>query len=208
MIKSTSNYEMFKFREDNRDGGVKKDHVKKIKSSIESRNLLHLKPILVNEDMEIIDGQHRLIAAKELGVNIFYKVERELHPEDIIKLNVVKTWNLSDYLNFYCVHKKSSYLLLKNFMDAHNLSLRISLCFSETPKDKLIQSFKDGTFEFQEFHNSKILGYCSLTIDLLKSLISYTKFTESSRFWKALSKLFVHPDFSYTMWKETCKCFA
>src|SRR5258708_17508951 len=35
-------------------------HVKRLVKSIQTRNLLHLRPIAVDETMAVIDGQHRL----------------------------------------------------------------------------------------------------------------------------------------------------
>ena len=58
VIQRTNKYDLFKRIESNRE--VNPAHLKKIEKSISEKNFLHLYPIIVNERMEIIDGQHRL----------------------------------------------------------------------------------------------------------------------------------------------------
>ena len=86
MIQKTKDYEMFKFRDDNRP--LSQPHLKALIDSIKSKNLLEMRPIQVNAQFEVIDGQHRIAAAKALGVDIYYQVEESLNPEDIIRLNI------------------------------------------------------------------------------------------------------------------------
>src|SRR5258708_34537164 len=103
-MEKTRNYEMFKYLDANRDksNGLSLSHIRRLKQSIMDRNMLELRPICVTENMEVIDGQHRLEVAKQLGVDIYYVVKKDFKPKDLIDLNVAKTWSASDYLNFYC----------------------------------------------------------------------------------------------------------
>ena len=53
----TRDYDKFKLLEENRT--VSKSHVNKLKIAIgDNPNIMRAQPILVNEDMEVIDGQH------------------------------------------------------------------------------------------------------------------------------------------------------
>jgi hypothetical protein len=68
MVYITTKYSQFKILSDNRD--VNSLHVKRL---VESFNDMHLVcPIIVNENMEVIDGQHRLQASIETGLPIYY----------------------------------------------------------------------------------------------------------------------------------------
>jgi len=89
MIRKTTNYEIFTFREDNREK-IDKKHLARLVESIKSRNLLELRPIMVNEKLEIVDGQHRLLAAKQLGYEIYYQKEENLDCADIVRMNLSK----------------------------------------------------------------------------------------------------------------------
>lgn len=68
-MEKTKNYSLFKKYAKNRD--IDGRHVEKLIASIKTANLLDCEPILVNEKMEVIDGQHRLEAAKSLNLDIY-----------------------------------------------------------------------------------------------------------------------------------------
>jgi ParB-like chromosome segregation protein Spo0J len=69
----TTDYKLFKINKLNRI--VQTGHIEKLKKSIEKVGYLKYNPIIVNEDMEIIDGQHRYFACVKLNLPIYYEVE-------------------------------------------------------------------------------------------------------------------------------------
>lgn len=81
---STKNYDVFTMHASNREINIL--NIKKIKASLCARNMLHLRPIVVNKKMEIKDGQHRFLAAKELGLEIFYQIDDDGEDYDIVLL--------------------------------------------------------------------------------------------------------------------------
>jgi hypothetical protein len=115
-ILSTTDYAQFGIVETNRP--VDKNHVKKLKAAIKKRNLLQLNPILVNNKYEVIDGQHRLQAACELKLPIFYVVSASITQDDIATLNTnKKNWVLQDYVNYHAKNGKNAYKALLLFMN-------------------------------------------------------------------------------------------
>jgi len=66
----TYDYEIFKRMRGNRI--LNNSHVKNLVKSMKEKYLPQ--PILVNKDMEIIDGQHRFAAAEELNLPIHYLI--------------------------------------------------------------------------------------------------------------------------------------
>lgn len=100
VIHSTQSYDKFKNFLSNRD--VKGSHLKNLIESIQRKNLLHLFPIVVNKNFEIIDGQHRLAAARALNVPIYYIVDSSVTQADIAMVNNNrKGWTAKDYIKFY-----------------------------------------------------------------------------------------------------------
>lgn len=67
----TNNYDKFKTLEGNRQ--ISEGHVKKIMKSIFINGWL-CNPIKVNENMEIVDGQHRFEACKRMAIPIQYYI--------------------------------------------------------------------------------------------------------------------------------------
>lgn len=114
----TTKYEMFSFDEKNRP--IVWNHVEKLKEAIGKKNLLREYPIVVTDDLTVLDGQHRLKAAESLGVPIYYIVSQTATVGDIAATNEAqKSWSLQDYLESYCAQGKPDYLLLRNFWEKY-----------------------------------------------------------------------------------------
>lgn len=148
-ISKTTNYEMFKGLAYNRP--IKKAHVRELKIAIETRNKLSLHPIVVSKNMEVIDGQHRLEAAKELGVPVYYVIDNDESPETIIALNTNnRTWVTDDYLNYYVERGVEDYIKLAYFCKTHQVSIGTALSWLGCSTNLMIREFKNGRFEYEE----------------------------------------------------------
>lgn len=151
-VVKTSDYDIFKGIVGNRK--IYPGLVKRLTDSIRVHNMLEQNPIIVNEKMEIIDGQNRLEAAKKLGVPIWYTVVNGAGLDEIHTLNTnVQGWNTMDYLNSYIDMGKKDYKLLKEFAVHYNLSVPIAmhLLAGNTSRGinrpELYQDFREGRFE-------------------------------------------------------------
>ncbi len=146
-IFDTTDYDAFQLITANRE--VDKSHVAKLVESIKKENLLHLMPIKVNMQLEIIDGQHRLEAARILQVPIYYQMADELTEEHIRTLNAnSKNWAGSDYLNYWTVKGRPAYVELSRFMKHHpriKLTSARYLVGANNPGPGA--EFKDGRFK-------------------------------------------------------------
>lgn len=112
-VYETNDYSMFRTLDGNRH--VNKLHVKRLKESFQKSYLLS--PILINKNNEIIDGQHRFEAAKELGLPINYISCNGYGLREVQILNTnMKNWRKEDYLHAYCDLKYPEYLKFRNFM--------------------------------------------------------------------------------------------
>jgi len=123
-MEKTKNYGMFRIHTGNRF--VDPNHVKRIKKSILERNLLHVNPIIVNDRMEVLDGQHRLEAAKELEVEIHY-IKQIGGLETIHLLNTnARNWSLRDYVLSYISMGSNDYIELLDFSDKWGIPLGLA----------------------------------------------------------------------------------
>lgn len=91
----TNNFRIFHILDGNREVG----RIGFIKKLIQKFGYMRM-PILVNEKMEVIEGQHRLEACKDLNVPIHYIIQPGLGKEHCIALNIGrKNWSGRDYLH-------------------------------------------------------------------------------------------------------------
>lgn len=117
-------YAMFSRIHGNR--AIKKVHVKRLIQSFKVAYLLS--PILVNDKFQIIDGQHRFEAAKELGLPINYIVCQNYLLKEVQLLNTnMEKWAKIQYLESFCDLGHPEYIKVKNFMSQFP-ELSLSIC--------------------------------------------------------------------------------
>lgn len=127
-VYQTSDYSLFKLMEGNR--GVNKTHVASLRRALEHNNFLQDEPIEVNDQMEIIDGQHRFEAAKELGYPIFYVVKEHQTIEHVrAKNSGRKNWAWDDYATSYSLEGNKSYTNFLQLREDSKLGFRILIAY-------------------------------------------------------------------------------
>lgn len=144
---STTNYDMFKGVVGNRP--IYQPHVDRVRRSVLKKNMLARNPIKVNEDFQIIDGQHRLEVAKQLQIPIYYMIEPDGGLAEIQLLQTTRTWLTVDYLESFIAMKKTDYIKLKDFANEHRLSVSIAMSVLSQRfggHSELIRDFKEGKF--------------------------------------------------------------
>lgn len=112
----TTDYELFELFPTNRE--VKNYHVRRLMEAIERDNRLRDNPIKVTPDGEVLDGQHRLEAARRLEVPVYYTiVDRETAIEDIAEENALtKRWTRTDFMHHFRKMGRQHYQTLFDFM--------------------------------------------------------------------------------------------
>jgi len=114
-IQKTSDYSQFKTIKENRRPN--KNHIARLLKSISKKSLMADMPILVDGEMNILDGQHRYEACKLIGDPIYFKVSQVTKMEDIPMLNnTTKRWTPEDYLNQYINQGNENYIKFEDFM--------------------------------------------------------------------------------------------
>lgn len=146
-IFQTSDYDQFKFLEYNRV--AKEPHIKRLCASILNHNDLPMWPICVTSKMEVVDGQHRLLAAKRLQVPIYYVIDDDYSPIKMVTRNTTQMkWTGDDYLNYYSHQGYTDYVKLAELKKDVSWPLQCLLTWvPET--DRAMGNFKEGRFKFK-----------------------------------------------------------
>ncbi len=149
-VEETIDYEVFKKHKSNRPTNEKL--VKKLMTSIEKKNLLKSKPVVVDKEFQVIDGQHRLEAARRLNMPISYVDDEDVDIKDMVTFNTnLQPWGLSDYLNYYVNNENIEYALLQDFIEKHNLKLNIAIqLLHGTRNPNFFKEFKEGRYKYPE----------------------------------------------------------
>lgn len=107
IIYETDNFEMFKLMNANR--GITNARKKTLIESIRKHGYI-TSPIIVNEKMEVIDGQGRLLACKELNVPIAYTIVEGIGIDECMVLNAnMQNWKTLDFIKSYAQQGNADY---------------------------------------------------------------------------------------------------
>lgn len=113
----TSNYKQFKRLDGNRRVPIRR--VNKIKQSISEVGYIQ-SPIIVNEKMEIIDGQGRVAALESLRIPIDYIVVKGIGIKECRSMNINQSnWTMMDFVESYAEEGNESYIYFQNLMKAY-----------------------------------------------------------------------------------------
>lgn len=151
-VHTTTNFSIFKKLEGNRD--VEKGRAKTIQQSISENGYVGA-PIVVNEKMEVIDGQGRLKACEELSVPIPYIIVPGLTVRECMVLNRnTRNWKDIDYVRSYAHQGKTSYMRLLKLVERYGHGPQVAIYAS---KNKRVgggtgsgSSLRNGTLELSE----------------------------------------------------------
>lgn len=142
-ILRTTDYSIFNHLDGNRD--VKEKRVQKIIGSIQAIGWIH-QPIIVNEKMEIIDGQGRLEALRRLNMPVDYIIEKgaTIRQSQVIN-GVTTTWGSEDYIKSYAENGDKSYQRLLQMMNMYDVDVRTVLrAMNISTNASMIQALKNG----------------------------------------------------------------
>lgn len=166
-VYSTTKYEQFKRLKGNRD--VTNKRVAIIKESLTQIGYIS-NPIIVNEHMEIIDGQGRLEALRQLEMPVEYRVINGLGITECRAMNLKPTsWSISDFIKSYAEYGNENYIRLKNIADKYGIgySLPYSLCKNLIKSGRRSQDeLRNGTLYFDEETAKKVDALCEYLAEL------------------------------------------
>jgi len=122
-------------------------------------------PILVNERLEVIDGQHRLEAAKSAGTFVYYIIVNGYNLTEVHTLNLnQKNWAKTDYMEGYANMGIDAYVKLREFTlknDDLSFSNCLALCSNEAKTHAYLGTqyertakhvFEEGTWIGKDFN--------------------------------------------------------
>lgn len=169
-IYETNDYDRFLFMKGNRP--VDKAHVKTIADKMNREgNLMVDFPVIVNDHFFVIDGQHRILAAKQNGMNVYYTVVEGGTIDTVISVNTdIRNWTWLNFAQSWAARGNKHY---KQFMELHdeykyNFTILMKYCLHMSNnrtasandanyKNSPLRQFKEGDFEIKDLELTKRL---------------------------------------------------
>ena len=167
----TKDYSIFKRLVGNRD--IPESRISKIVESIQTIGWVH-NPIIVNEKMEVIDGQGRLTALQRLELPVEYIIAEGAGNKECIYMNMnMVNWKLPDFIKSYAEQGNENYqrllTLIENYANG-NLDV-ISTAVYRVSKSKH-REIKQGVLQLTEDQYKAAIPRLEYIKPLLDSLDS------------------------------------
>ena len=205
-VYQTRNLSMFKEIQGNRVPNLQ--HVNRLTESIKEYGM-KCNPILVNEHMQVIDGQHRLLAAKNAESFIYYIVINGYSLQEVHTLNLnQKNWTKKDFMIGYADMGVKSYVKLRDFYNDNKdfgFSNCVALCSNRAgaqnsdlsqsirggKKINMTEIFESGTWKGKDFNLAQVYAN---QIRMIKPYYSgYNRHT----FVRTMIGMFLNKNFNY-----------
>jgi ParB-like nuclease domain len=173
---------------------------------IESMKEEHLLiPIIVNQYYQIIDGQHRFFASRELALPIFFIVNHDYGIDQVIRANTVGVnWNKEDFLNSYVKQGVESYLALEMIREEYGINLGTLLSiiaeFNGVATDYVTFQFENGTLKIED----DLFGGIQYFLQQLELFHHYRGY-KSSSFIRAFLKLYLYEEYDVDQMEKQVK---
>ena len=209
----TKNYDQFKTLEGNRS--IDQKNVNNIEQNMREHGVLPT-VIIVNEKMEVIDGQHRIEALKRLHEPVRFQIHEGLTVKDCIGFNIASVnWKIKDYIKSYSLCEdaniKKEYIGLEKlkmeFPDISDTALSVYASGLTGDKNKVQQRIRNGEFKFLHSYEETVEklnflnrfnefdhygGNYTMILDVINNIYEFQK----KGFLKGLNLEFLHSQFA------------
>ena len=194
-IMVTENYDMFKKIGGNRK--INKANYAKIVKYMKEAQLII--PIVVNERYEIIDGQHRYTACKDLGKPIYFYMVRGYGLEQVKRANIASSnWKKENYLDMFVAEGNETYKEFEEIKERYDLNisnlLKIFAIVQEKQSARVGYEFENGTFTLDG--KMEVLRFLTALEDF-----NFFKFYKSNNFLIAFTRLYFKSEYDHDKMK-------
>lgn len=187
---TTTDLSVFKPLDSNRE--ISALHVRCLAESMRERILYA--PLYVNEEMEILDGQHRLAALQLLekeGLPVkvtFIKFKDKTYDASVLGAynTNASNWNISDFIASHMKRGNEEVMVVDTFFK-HASVLSKSICMYILVDDNDLKPLKNGTIKVSKKQYDTAFELFNSLLELKDLNISFWK---DPKFIKAYTKLF------------------
>ncbi len=197
-IEVTRDYSLFQTIVGNRK--VRDAHIKRLKDSIgRTPEPISVNAILINDKNEIIDGQHRFEAIKELDLPVYYIKAKGLGLDDVQILNAnQRGWTPKDYAKSYSKLGNKDYDTYLEFDKEFGLNHDTLLSYLATGNNVITRpQFDEGKMKIEDKEGSRLL--CEQLADAGKFYLDGDKKYKKRAFTTAFKKMWENPSYDHAI---------
>lgn len=156
-IEKTFEYSVFERLPGNRP--IDEAHVRNLMQRMRKKYMMS--PIQINQNFQVIDGQHRLEAHRRLGLEVPYFVCNNYGLEEVQELNAQqKKWKIADFVKSYIELGNKNYEIYEWFISRYKLPHTITVSMlsgvhRESNRANMRTTFESGYFKVTDLQGAK-----------------------------------------------------
>lgn len=196
----TDEYDVFERMAGNRQ--IDEAHVVNLMKRMKKKDLKV--PIQVNQEFQVVDGQHRLEARRRLGLPVYYYATPDFQLEEVQELNAAqKKWTNDDFVSSFIELGYKDYASYRWFRHQYKLPHVQSVLLLSGQKDNknIRQAFKQGAFRVRDLEGAKKFA------EQLTQIAPYFDGWNSSRFVSAMIIAEGKKNFDFRQFMKKVKTF-
>lgn len=194
-IQSTSEYHLFLSPRIQRNIDLPKvERLKALMRRDGFKQSFHLIVRREGRKLRIVHGQHRLLAAKELGISVYYVIDESMDDSDAV--DIFRTnWTRADVVEAYAHSGNPHYAYLRNFAREHGITTGVATALllgnaNLANRGGWLNDFNKGDFEVtSEAHAIAV-------VSLAKEFAPYIKWWNESMLIRAIEAAMRVPGFN------------
>jgi len=201
-ILKTTGYSLFTFIKGNRP--INYTHVGNLVASIKEKDLAM--PIIVDQNMNVVDGQHRLKAYEILSKPVTYIIKKDFNLADIRQVNSVqKNWTPLTYMNSFAQLGIEDYVYLEWFYRTYKFGINECcqmLDGGAQRSSKHNSEFKEGKFKIKNLEQGKLMA------KRINKIGEYFEHYKKRTFVTAMIFAIREKDFAWTRFEQKLENFS
>lgn len=155
-VHQTEDYKIFKRIIGNRI--LDDRHINRLIKSMKKKDLMI--PIIVNEKLEVVDGQHRLQARKELGIPVYYIVIDGMGLKETQEANInIQKWSPDNVMDAYVEQGYKHYKIYKQFKERYRFGhVETMIILSDNNNYGMTMNFRSGDFCVSDINKAELFA--------------------------------------------------
>ncbi len=151
-------------------------------------------PAIVDFDFVILDGQHRYMACKQLGLPFYFRFTDKLSIDNVADVQANAGWKNTDFLHAFIKQKNQDYVVLYRFIQRYKLSPgNACKLLAQSQKGGLESlGFYSGSFKVKD--ETKAHAQAKIIFEVGNICGNLHK---DARFIGAMLRVILHPDYDH-----------
>lgn len=181
--------------------------VERLTESIKKNGYFEGMPIMVNPDGLIVDGQHRFLACKNLGIEAPIVEVKNFDIVPILNSTQMR-WSMKDYIKYYSAKGYPDYIILESLCKARDVSPNVAYSIingRNINRQGLAQvhknDIKDGSFTIPD-KSEKGLKKIDRKVEAVMRIIQMLDLPKTDRLCIAITRLANDSNFSFKVMEK------